>query len=100
MGVQQFSVSWLERTPNLSSETLLKLVGRFNKNTENELSEFLKINERGSSLNSLIGIRNDIAHGRNQGLSRMQAWQYFEVTELIIEWLLCKFDSISESSRS
>lgn len=57
---QQFAMSWLDRTPNLSSQTLLQLVGRFNKTSADELSQFLTIDERGSSLNALIGIRNDI----------------------------------------
>ena len=94
--VQRFAMSWLDRAPNLSSEALLSLVGKFNKSASGELREFLAVEERGSSLNALIGIRNDIAHGRNQGLSRTQAWQYFEVAELVIEWLLYKFDPISE----
>lgn len=93
--VQQFAMSWLDRTPNLSSDALLYLVGRFNRSAADDLGEFLAIEERGSSLNALIGIRNDVAHGRNQGLSRMQAWQYLEVVELVIEWFLDKFDPIS-----
>jgi hypothetical protein len=88
-------MSWLDRTPNLSSDALLYLVGRFNRSAADDLGEFLAIEERGSSLNALIGIRNDVAHGRNQGLSRMQAWQYLEVVELVIEWFLDKFDPIS-----
>jgi len=92
--VQQFAMSWLDRTPNLSSDSLLRLVERFNKAAAGELTELLKIEERGSSINALIGIRNDIAHGRNQGLSRMQAWRYFEVVELVIEWLIGRFDPI------
>ncbi len=98
--VQKFAMSWLDRTPNLSSDAMLNLVGKFNRSASDELKGFLEIEERGSSLNSLIGIRNDIAHGRNQGLSRTQAWQYFEVAELVIEWLLSKFDPISDTESS
>jgi hypothetical protein len=92
--VQQFAMSWLDRTPNLSSDALLQLVKRFSNLAADELAEFLDAEERGSSINALIGIRNDIAHGRNQRLSRMQAWRYFEVVELVVEWLVDRFDPI------
>lgn len=92
--VHQFAVSFLDRTPNLSQSALLKLISRFNIQAAQKLEEFLSIEERGSSLNSLIGLRNDIAHGRQQGMSREQAWEYFGVVELIVEWLLTNFDPI------
>jgi hypothetical protein len=88
-------MSWLDRAPNLSSEALVKLVWRFSPQVAQELSEFLAIEERGSSLNALIGLRNNIAHGRQQGMSREQAWDYFSLVELIVEWLLEKFDPLT-----
>jgi hypothetical protein len=92
--VHQFAMSWLDRAPNLSSEALVKLVWRFNPQAAQELTEFLAIEERSSSLNALIGLRNNIAHGRQQGMSREQAWDYFALVELIVEWLLDYFDPI------
>ena len=41
-------MSWLDRTPNLSSDTLVKLVRRFSNQAANDLAEFLSIEERGS----------------------------------------------------
>jgi hypothetical protein len=93
--VHQFATSWLDRIPNLSQPGLLKLIYRFSSQTGKDLEEFLSAEERGSSLNSLIGLRNDIAHGRNQGMSREQAWQYFSVVEAIVEWLLVNFDPVA-----
>jgi hypothetical protein len=93
--VYQFAASWLDRAPNLSSVALIKLVKRFGNQAATELEQFLAEEERGSSLNSLIGLRNDIAHGKQQGMSREQAWDYFKVVEDVIEWLLDKFDPIA-----
>jgi len=93
--VQSFAHSWLEKSPNLSAEALCNLVRRFGKELGLELENFLATNELGTQLNSLIGIRNDVAHGRNQGISREQAWTYYETAQQIIEWLLEKFDSIN-----
>lgn len=93
--VQQFAMSWLDRTPNLGSDALIKLVRRFNKHAADDLEEFLSVEERGPGLNALIGLRNDIAHGKQQGLSREQAWDYFELVELVVEWLLERFDPLT-----
>jgi len=89
--VQHFAHSWLDRMPNLSSDALIKMVRRFNGEWANELDEFLQYEERKTSLNSLVGIRNGVAHGKQQGLSRNRAWEYFELVESIIEWLLERF---------
>jgi len=94
--VQSFAHSWLDRSPNLSVDALVRLVGRFDAGLSRELEKFLAVNERGGRLNSLIGIRNDVSHGRNQGISRGQAWSYFETAEEIVEWLLDHFDSMNE----
>lgn len=97
--VQQFAMSWLDRMPNLSSVVLVNLVRRFNKQAADDLEEFLSVEERGSGLNALIGLRNDIAHGKQQGMSREQAWNYFELVELIVEWLLERFDPVTAIER-
>ena len=93
--VHQFAASWLDRMPNLSSDALVKLVRRFENNMADELEQFLAVEARGSEPNALIGLRNDIAHGRQQGMSREQAWSYLTLVENVVEWLLDKFDPIS-----
>lgn len=91
-GAQQFANSWLDRIPNLSADALTKLVSRFDQQWSKELVEFLEIEERKGSLNALNGIRNGVAHGQQQGLSRERAWAYFELVEAIVDWLLERFD--------
>jgi hypothetical protein len=96
--VQEFAHSWLDRMPNLSADALTKLIKRFNSSWAAEFEEFLKFEERKSSLNALVGIRNGVAHGRQQGLSRERAWEYFDVAERVVEWLLDKFEATSTST--
>jgi hypothetical protein len=86
--LQSFAGSYLNRMPNLSADALVRLIERFSSRWAEELRAFLAVQERASSLNSLVGIRNGVAHGRQQGLSRERAWTYFEVAEAVIEWLL------------
>src|SRR5690606_12937119 len=90
-GAQQFANSWLDRMPNLSADVLTRLVGRFDQRWSEELAEFLELEERRGSLNALVGIRNGVAHGQQQGLSRERAWTYFVTVEAIVDWLLERF---------
>jgi hypothetical protein len=91
-GAQRFAHSWLDKSPNLSADALVKLVSRFDSSWASELQEFLNIDERASSLNALMGIRNDIAHGKNQGVSRERVWEYYELADRVVEWMLDKFE--------
>ncbi|QDO42536.1 hypothetical protein FNV62_34400 [Streptomyces sp. RLB3-17] len=93
--VQTFAHSWLDRMPNLSADALIKLVKRFSNSWAFELEELLSKEERRASLNALIGIRNDVAHGKQQGMSRQQAWEYFELAEMIVDWLLDRFGEVT-----
>ena len=88
----QFALSWLERAPNPRADEILRLVKRFDKDWANELETVLAEDERGTRINSLLGIRNDIAHGKNQGVSRRQAWEYFQLVGEIVQWLLERFE--------
>jgi hypothetical protein len=84
--------------PNLSADVLTKLIQRFSVSWADEFELFLSVEERRSSLNALVGIRNGVAHGRQQGLSRERAWDYFYVVESVIDWLLERFGDVEESA--
>lgn len=87
---QTFALSWLERIPNLRPDAFATLIGKFDSALAQEAKELLSAEERGGTLNALIGIRNDIAHGKNQGISREQAWSYYEVVTFMVDWLESK----------
>jgi hypothetical protein len=89
--VQEFALSWLDRMPNLSHDALVKLVSRFSKDAARDLEEFMAKEERKSRINSLIGLRNGIAHGKIQGMTRNQAWEYYEVVDAVVDWLHGRF---------
>ena len=88
----RFAHSWLERSPNPRKDEILKLVHRFNETWSDELVVILNQDEKGSRINALVGIRNDIAHGKNQGVSRRQAWEYFQLASEIVDWVLERFE--------
>lgn len=89
---QTFALSWTERSPNPRADEILKLVRRFDGGWADELEQYLAEDERGSRVNSLLGIRNDVAHGRNQGVSRIRLLEYHNLVSDLVEWLLHRFD--------
>lgn len=76
----------LERVGNVDEERLLKLVGYFSDEWKKDMEEFLA-EESGSALNSIIGNRNNIAHGRDSSLSFHSMARYYEMAKKTI-WRL------------
>ena len=89
---KQFASSWLNRTPNPRTDEIIKFVQRFDEQWAGELSAVLSENEYAQSINALLGIRNDIAHGKNQGVSRERALDYYAIADKVVDFLLNKFE--------
>jgi len=81
----RFGLSWIERAPNPRADEIIKLVSRFDSKWAQELEILLSEDERRTRVNSLLGIRNDIAHGKNQGVSKRQALEYYDIVVEIID---------------
>ncbi len=62
------------------------MLGRFSRAWEEDLRQYLADEDRYARLNALVGIRNDIAHGKNQGVSTSQALSYYELANDIVRW--------------
>jgi hypothetical protein len=90
----KFSLSWLERAPNPRADEIIRLVNRFDANWSQELRTLLSEDERQTRINSLLGIRNDIAHGKNQGVSKTQAWEYYQLAVEVVDWILDRFEPL------
>lgn len=93
----EFASSWLERSPNPRAMEVVKFIGRFDSDWADELASYLEVDERGGRVNALLGIRNDVAHGKNQGVSRRQAWDYFELVCELTDWILDRLDPLPAS---
>lgn len=97
---RDFGLSWLERAGNPSAREVTKLIGRFSTQWEQEFTEFLADDERKSRLNALVGLRNEIAHGKNQGVSAQQAQGYFQLACEVVEWLAERLEPIPTKAQS
>lgn len=67
----------LNRFNNPKVDRILELVGGFDREAEEELKRFAdgKLKE---SVNSIIGLRNQIAHGRSTPISMARITEYYE----------------------
>jgi hypothetical protein len=90
----RFSLSWLERAPNPKADEIVRLVNRFDGTWSQQLKDLLSEDERQTRVNSLLGIRNDIAHGKNQGVSKTQVWEYYQLAVELVDWVLDRFEPL------
>lgn len=91
---RSFALSWLDRSFNPSAANIETFLRRFSPGWADDLRVFLSDEERSSRLNALVGIRNDIAHGKNQGVSPTQVWDYFALVLEVSEWIADRLDPI------
>lgn len=89
---QNFGLSFLDKSNNPTAEAVLKYVGRFDATWRTELEAHLADDERGQDLNALVGTRNQIAHGRSQGISIQRVKEHRANVDVLIDFLLDRFD--------
>jgi hypothetical protein len=89
---QRFGLSWLERVQNPKAGEVEAFVRRFDAGWADELKEWLAEDERGNTLSSLVGLRNDIAHGKASSGSSSNFTDYYVVVVELVDWLLERFD--------
>lgn len=91
---QAFGLSWLDRTKNPRAEEILAFVRRFDQTWATELEEWLDSDERKTTINSLIAMRNDIAHGKSSGASASTFHDYYVVVHELVDWLIERFEPL------
>src|SRR6266704_258193 len=95
--VLSYSLSQLSWTKNPSAESLLELVGFFDLSWRDEFEKVLDL-ERKSAVNSIVGLRNDIAHGKSQAtgsLSLARVADYYERVVEVVDFMMDLFDPVS-----
>lgn len=90
---QSFGLSHLTRFDrNPKAEEILRFVGRFSETWAQDLRAWFEVDDRGSQINSLVGIRNGNAHGTSFGGSKIWFHDYYVVVYDLVAWLLERFD--------
>lgn len=99
---RSFVMSWLERSRNPSIDNLMKLVGRLDANLQQELGEFLEADGKKlhREISLLVGRRNQIAHGENEGMGSKGALELVTAAKEVAAWFILRLDPHQPSGRS
>ena len=100
--VRDFSASWLKRMENPSPKRLLELVGRFDSSLKDELESLFKENdgELAREIGLLIGLRNKIAHGENEGAGPRKALDLMNYSKVLTDWFVRNFDPREDATHT
>lgn len=93
---REFIRGYFSYAPNLNVDAFTRLIGRFGSHHEAAFADFLTTRRR-DALGDLLGIRNDVAHGRLFRGQRLQPERYINLCEEIYGWLIETFlgDSVA-----
>ncbi len=89
---RRFAESHLGKSFNPKQGAIADFVGRFDQSWRDEVEMLLAESERGGTINALVGIRNQLAHGASQGVSIERVEEYRIVVEELVEFALARFD--------
>lgn len=87
-----FAESHLESSFNPRKDAIVKFVNRFAGDWRIDLEELLAREEHGSTINAVVGTRNQIAHGHNISISIKRLVEYRAVVDKVVDLLVEKFD--------
>jgi len=82
--VLSFIESSVRRLGNLDKERLLSVVGSLDAGWRTELDAFI-VDEKKEALNSVVGLRHNIAHGGDGRISLGQVQKYWVQIQAIVE---------------
>ncbi len=88
--VSRFAQKKLDRLKNVNSEKLLQFMGSFDPELEKETKVFID-GSRKEALDSVVALRNQIAHGESVGVTYVQMNKYYKEISEIINFVTNKF---------
>jgi len=87
--VSNYAQSQLSRLQNVKSERLLQLMGSFDQKMRVEIEEFIG-GPRKDALDSVVDLRNKIAHGESVGVTYVRIKDYYKRISEIIDFVESK----------
>jgi len=88
---QAFALSHLQKSFNPRADAIYRHVERFKTEWRQDLEGLLTLDEGAQDLNALVGIRNQIAHGQNQGISIERVKNYRKTVDTVVDLILDRF---------
>jgi hypothetical protein len=81
----------LGRFANPNTERLLQLVGSFNADWRASVKDYV-IDERKDAVDSVVALRNQIAHGESVGVTYARIKAYYEAVRDVVSFIANVFD--------
>jgi len=82
--VQLYVESQLRRFGNAKAQRLVEFLGNFDSDWRVNLETFL-VDQRKDAVDSIIDLRNTIAHGRSAGVTLMRVANYYREIQVVID---------------
>jgi hypothetical protein len=87
--VSSYAGSQLSRVQNVNADRLLQLMGYFDSAWRKELEAFID-GRRKEALDSVVALRNEIAHGKHVGVTYARIREYYLSIKEVVEFVECK----------
>lgn len=71
---------------NINAQRLQDLLGAFDSDRRRDLEQFL-VDEKKDALDSVVNLRNKIAHGDSVGVTYMRIRGYYQQIQVVVEHL-------------
>jgi len=81
--VLRFIDSEARRITNVNAQRLKSFLGRFDEDWLKDLDAFL-VDERKAAVDSIVSLRNRIAHGHSVGVTLVRVKEYYEQVKLVV----------------
>ncbi|TWP34097.1 HEPN domain-containing protein [Leekyejoonella antrihumi] len=88
--VHEFASSYFRHSPNLNAEAFVGLVTRFGTGHSERVNHFISA-ERKDALDTLLEVRNLVAHGLEIGGAKLSPDPHFKLCREIYDWLVEEF---------
>lgn len=85
--VADYAIFYLSKLQNPKGERVMELVGSFKKEWRKELETFLADDGRKDAIDSIMNNRNQIAHGKDVGVTVVGVSSYFEKVVVVLEFI-------------
>lgn len=92
--VRSFASSFAGYLGNPNADNICNFVRRFDSTWANDLETFLRSEERRTSLNSLVGLRHVVAHGKPSSIGVGMLQGYLQVVDDLFAWILDRFEPL------
>lgn len=85
--VADYAISYLSKLQNPKAEKVMELVGSLRQEWRAELETFLADDGRKDAIDSIMNNRNQIAHGKDVGITIIRVCSYLEKVVAVLEFI-------------